>query len=126
MPPLSMLVFVGSTTVAAMFFMTVLALSVICRSAERRMSSSRVTAIAVPVLEVTGTVPESVNSAEGIVHIGAETNAHVEHDERAPILVQAVRVATAQQSVNSGFGSGAIMVGRAGIAESGMVIGRRA
>mmetsp|Transcript_38758 Transcript_38758/g.122155 ORF Transcript_38758/g.122155 Transcript_38758/m.122155 type:complete len:105 (+) Transcript_38758:147-461(+) len=55
-PPFGMMIALSSVTIAAMLFMTILALAVVCRCDRRRHRTA--VAVAVPVIEVVGREPQ--------------------------------------------------------------------
>ena len=121
-PPLGMMLAISSTTVAAMLFMTILALAVVCRC-DRRPRGARLIAVAVPVIEVTGRVPGTLLES---VHDAMQA----ELDERAPILVLSNSHATESASGRLRGGSGGGTAGAHGgscvASMAAVVIGTRA
>jgi hypothetical protein len=115
-PPFGILLVVGSTTIAAMLFMTVLALAVVCRCSDRRPHCARHVAVAVPVLEVTGILQDSM-----IAEVAA-VGAPADSDERAPILESGAGRANSRRGGTVAAGSAC----GAAVAEATVVIGRRA
>eukprot|EP00962_Isochrysis_galbana_P012945 scaffold3685_cov102-Isochrysis_galbana.AAC.8 len=114
-PPLGMLLIVGSTTIAAMLFMTVLALAIVCRCGHRRPAGARLIAVAVPVIEVTG-IP--------IVTEVASLGAAPDPDERAPILEHSADAVNWRSDRGSPITANS--AGGAGVTDATVIIGQRA
>jgi hypothetical protein len=110
-----MLLVVGSTTIAAMLFMTMLTLAVVCRCGRKRLHEARLVAVAVPVIEVTGVLQETAVEATTL-------GAPADPDERAPILEYDANAANWRR--HRGSTVAADSVGGAGVADAMVVIGR--